>query len=399
MRYTPLTQAIQGETVDAWDIHFKATSLKEKDDSVIVLSIGDPDFDTPPTVVESAVQGLRTGDTHYVEIEGREELREVIATAHQSRSGQVVTKENVIMLAGAQNALFASSMCILEPGDEAIVLQPMYVTYEACIQLTGATLVPVAMDKHNGFCLDYTALKNAITDKTKAIYFATPNNPSGLMLTQDELQFIADLAIKHDLWVVSDEVYSQTVFEGQHISISGLDNMAERTITLNSLSKSHAMTGWRVGWAIGPSTLIKHLSNLSLCMLYGLAGFVQQAAYTALTDPEALAESERMRTTYQRRRDRLVKCFHQHNNLSCITPQASMFLLVNVSETGFTAQQFAESLFEQQKIGVLPATAFGACTSDYIRISYVVDDQQLEEACTRIDNFMAQISHEMRLAQ
>lgn len=389
MRYAPLTQAIQGETVDAWDIHFKATSLKEKDDSVIVLSIGDPDFDTPSQVVDSAVAGLRNGDTHYVEIEGRDELREVIAASHQSRCGQEVSKDNVIMLAGAQNALFASSMCILAPGDEAIVLQPMYVTYEACIQLTGATLVPVAMDKHNDFCLDYAALENAITDKTKAIYFATPNNPSGLMLTQNELQFIADLAIKNDLWVVSDEVYSQTVFEGEHISIAGLPNMAERTITLNSLSKSHAMTGWRVGWAIGPTTLINHLSNLSLCMLYGLPGFVQQAAYTALTDPQALASSEHMRVTYQRRRDRLVSCFQQHQNLSCITPQASMFLLVNVSETGLTAQAFAESLFEQQKIGVLPATAFGECAADFIRISYVVEDSELEDACERIDRFMA----------
>jgi arginine:pyruvate transaminase len=392
MRYAPLTQAIQGETVDAWDIHFKATALKEHDSSVIILSIGDPDFDTPTSVVDSAIKGLRSGDTHYVEIEGRDPLREKIAENHQASSGQMVTKDNVIMLAGAQNSLFASSLCILEPGDEAIVLQPMYVTYEACIQLTGAKLVPVAMDTQNGFCLDKTALRDAITDKTKAIYFATPNNPSGMMLNKDELQFIADLAIEHDLWVVSDEVYSQTVFEGEHISISGLDNMADRTITLNSLSKSHAMTGWRVGWAIGPIELIQHLSNLSLCMLYGLPGFVQQAAYTALTDPIALAESENMRLTYKRRRDRLVKCFAQHSQLSCITPQASMFLLVNVSKTGLNAQQFAEALFEQQRIGVLPATAFGECASDFIRISYVVDDIQLEDACNRIDNFVAQFS-------
>jgi arginine:pyruvate transaminase len=392
MRYAPLTRAIQGETVDAWDIHFKATALKERDPSVIILSIGDPDFDTPSTVVDSAINGVRTGDPHYVEIEGRDPLREKIAANHQASSGQAVTKDNVIMLAGAQNALFASSLCILEPGDEAIVLQPMYVTYEACIQLTGAKLVPVALDTQNNFCLDKVALSRAITNKTKAIYFATPSNPSGMMLRKDELQFIADLAIKHDLWVVSDEVYSHTVFEGEHISISGLDNMAERTITLNSLSKSHAMTGWRVGWAIGPIELIQHLSNLSLCMLYGLPGFVQQAAYTALTDPIALAESEKMRVAYQRRRDRLVKCFAQHPLLSCGPPQASMVLVVNVSQTGLNAQQFAEALFEQQKIGVLPATAFGECASDFIRISYVVDDVPLEDACNRIDKFVSQFN-------
>ncbi|MEP0175892.1 MAG: pyridoxal phosphate-dependent aminotransferase [Paraglaciecola sp.] len=392
MRYAPLTQAIQGETVDAWDIHFKATALKEHDPSVIVLSIGDPDFDTPAPIVESAVKSLRGGDTHYVDIEGKDHLRNKIAADHQGRCGQQVTKDNVILLAGAQNALFATSMCILEAGDEVLVLQPNYVTYEACIQLTGAKLVPVSMDVDHDFCLDENALLQAITDKTKAIYFATPSNPSGVMLTKSELQFIADLAIKHDLWVMSDEVYSHTIFEGEHVSIAGLDNMAERTVTLNSLSKSHAMTGWRAGWAIGPTELIYHLSNLSLCMLYGLPGFVQEAAYTALTDPNALAEAEQMRVTYQRRRDRLLSCFNQQPLLTCVPPKASMFLLVNVSQTGLDGQAFAEMLFAQQKIGVLPATAFGECAANYIRISYVVDDKQLDDACARIEAFMAQFT-------
>lgn len=392
MRYAPLTQAIQGETVDAWDIHFKATALKEQDPGVIVLSIGDPDFDTPPVIVEAAVNGLRQGDTHYVDIEGRDPLRSEIARQHQAKCGQAVSKDNVILLAGAQNALFSTSLCILSPGDEAIVLQPMYVTYEACIQLTGAKLVPVAMDRNNDFRLDPEALAAAITDKTRAIFFATPNNPSGVMLNREELQFIADLAIEHDLWVISDEVYSQTVFEGEHLSIAGFDGMAERTVTLNSLSKSYAMTGWRAGWAIGPATLITHLSNLSLCMLYGLPGFVQQAAFTALTDKTAIAASQHMRETYQRRRDTLVACFQKHKNLNCVPPEASMFLLVNVSETGLNAQQFAEALLEFERIGVLPATAFGQCASDYIRISYVVDDEQLAEACRRIDRFMTRFA-------
>ena len=248
MRYAPLTQAINGETVEAWDIHFKATAAKEHDSNVIILSIGDPDFDTPETVTNSAIAGLKMGDTHYVEIEGRNKLRDKIASMHQARSHQLVNKDNVILLAGAQNALFATSLCILKTGDEAIVLQPMYVTYEACIELTGAKLVPVAMDKENAFRLDKAALEAAITSKTKAIFFATPNNPTGVILNKDELNFISELAIKYDLWVVSDEVYSNTIFESEHLSIAGFENMAERTVTLNSLSKSHAMTGWRVGW-------------------------------------------------------------------------------------------------------------------------------------------------------
>lgn len=392
MRYAPLTQAISGETVEAWDIHFKATTAKEHDPSVIILSIGDPDFDTPEAVTNSAIAGLKMGDTHYVEIEGRDKLRDKIAAMHQARSNQSVSKNNVILLAGAQNALFSTCLCILEAGDEAIVLQPMYVTYEACIESTGAKLVPVAMDKENAFRLDKMALEAAITNKTKAIFFATPNNPTGVVLNRDELDFISKLAIKHDLWVVSDEVYSNTIFESEHLSIAGFDNMAQRTVTLNSLSKSHAMTGWRVGWAIGPELLIKHLSNLSLCMLYGLPGFVQQAAYTALTDSSALADSELMRTTYERRRNTLVNCFDKHNNLSCIPPQASMFLMVDVSKTGLNGQKFAEALFDQQGIAVLPAAAFGECAIDFIRISYVVGDEELEDACSRINKFMEQFS-------
>jgi arginine:pyruvate transaminase len=392
MRYAPLTQAINGETVEAWDIHFKAIAAKEHDSNVIVLSIGDPDFDTPETVTNSAIAGLKMGDTHYVEIEGRDKLRDKIASMHQDRSHQAVNKDNIILLAGAQNALFATCLCILEAGDEAIVLQPMYVTYEACIELTGAKLVPVAMDKANAFRLDKAALEAAITNKTKAIFFATPNNPTGVVLNRDELDFISKLAIKHDLWVVSDEVYSNTIFESEHLSIAGFEHMAKRTVTLNSLSKSHAMTGWRVGWAIGPELLIKHLSNLSLCMLYGLPGFVQQAAYTALTDSSALADSELMRTTYERRRNTLLSCFEQHANVSCLTPQASMFLMVDVSKTGLNGQTFAEALFNQQGIAVLPAAAFGECAADFIRISYVVGDEELEDACSRIDRFMEQFS-------
>jgi arginine:pyruvate transaminase len=392
MRYAPLTQAINGETVEAWDIHFKATAAKEHDSSVIILSIGDPDFNTPETVTNSAIAGLKMGDTHYVEIEGRDKLRDKIASMHQARSHQAVSKDNVILLAGAQNALFATCLCILEAGEEAIVLQPMYVTYEACIELTGAKLVPVAMNKENAFRLDKAALEAAITNKTKAIFFATPNNPTGVILNKDELNFISELAIKYDLWVVSDEVYSNTIFESEHLSIAGFENMAERTVTLNSLSKSHAMTGWRVGWAIGPELLIKHLSNLSLCMLYGLPGFIQQAAYTALTDSDALADAEVMRKTYQRRRDTLLSCFEQHANVSCLTPQASMFLMVDVSKTGLNGQAFAEALFDQQGIAVLPAAAFGECAADFIRISYVVGDEELDDACSRLNTFMAQFS-------
>jgi arginine:pyruvate transaminase len=381
------TRVIAGETVDAWDLHYRGVAAQARGEDVIVLSIGDPDLATPPPVTEAAVTALRGGDTHYAEVEGRDTLRALIAQQHQALCGQPVSAANVIVLAGAQNALFAASLCLLDPGDEAIVLQPMYITYEACIQVAGATLVPVAMDPARGFRLDREALRAAVTPRTRAIYFASPGNPTGVVLDREELQFIAELAQAHDLWVVADEVYRDIVFEGEHIGIAGLPGMAGRTVTIGSLSKSHAMTGWRVGWAIGPEVLTGHLSNLALCMLYGLPGFVQEAALVALRD--AQPEVARMRRLYLQRRDRLLDGLSGCPGLRCVAPQGSMFLLVDVRGTGLTAEAFAERLFADTGVVVLDASAFGACAQGHVRVSFSAGDDRLGEAARRIRGFVA----------
>ncbi len=386
MNYSALTQRIQGETVDAWELHYRAHQDLNRGEDVILLSVGDPDFATPADISEAAVDALRGGDTHYSEVRGRDALRDAIAADHQQRCGQVTHRDNVIVLAGAQNSLFATSLCIADHGDEIIVLQPMYITYEACIQMTGATLVPVSLDQHNGFRLNAQALAAAITPRTRAIYFATPNNPTGVMMRHEELQAIAALAIEHDLWVVADEVYCDITFEAEHHCIASLPGMTERTVTINSLSKSHAMTGWRIGWAIGPETLIEHLYNVALCMLYGLPGFIQTAGLYALR--QAKHEAADMCAIYRRRRDLLVTALNEIALLDCLVPQAAMYLMVDVRKTGLSAGEFANVLYRETGVATLDATTFGACAEGFIRISFTLSDAQLREACVRIERFM-----------
>lgn len=386
MRFSTLTERVKGGASDVWDMHYLAKEAKARGEDVIILSVGDPDFDTPAPVIDRALRAMREGDTHYTSILGHHELRELIVEKHRRSSGQTVGPDNVITTSGAQNALFACALCLLDRGDEAIVLQPMYVTYEATIKAPGATLVPVVLDVDNGFKLDCDALQAAITDRTRAIFYASPSNPTGIALNRDELEFIAALARKHDLWVVADEVYADFVFNGEFHHIASQPDMSERVVSIGSLSKSYAMTGWRLGWVIAPEALIANLEKLALCMLYGLPGFVQQAGAHALRHCEA--DLSRMRDIYRKRRDYLFATLSAIPGLKPLLPDAGMFLMVNVLDTGLTAPEFVRALYESSGVSVLDATAFGASAAGYVRISYTVDDQELQQACHRIARFM-----------
>lgn len=230
-----------------------AVAAAERGDDVIVLSVGDPDFATPSIATETAIDAIRSGDTHYPPIAGKPALRAAIANDFSSRTGERYEPSEVVVCAGTQNALLVASLCLLEHGDEVIGLDPMYVTYESTLRLGGAELVRVPQRPADGFRPDPVAIAEAVTARTKAIAITTPNNPTGVVLTASELEAISDIARTNDLWVISDEVYADLVFEGRHVSIASLDGMRERTLTVSSVSKSHAMTGWRCGWIIGPA--------------------------------------------------------------------------------------------------------------------------------------------------
>ena len=386
MHYSAFVQRISGQAVSAWDIHYAAIEARGRGEDVIVLSVGDPDFATDSAICESAVEALRAGDTHYTHVLGRPLLREAIAAKQSALLGLPLRAENVALVAGAQNGLFATSLCLFDQGDEVLVPEPMYLTYEACIHASGAQIACIEQPAANGFRLTRAALEAALTEKTRGIALATPCNPTGNVYSREELEAVAEVAKRHDLWVISDEVYGQITFDRPHLSIATLEGMAERTVILNSLSKSHAMTGWRVGWVVAPPTLIGHLDNLLLCMLYGLPGFIQEAALKALELDEPVVTQAR--ELYRRRRDLVVGALSQVRELDCRTPEAGMFMLVDVRRTGLSSLDFAWQLFRQTGVSVLDAQAFGASAEGFVRLSFTVADEVLKDACQRIAGFV-----------
>ncbi|POA17422.1 arginine--pyruvate aminotransferase AruH [Pseudomonas sp. FW300-N1A1] len=389
MKYSSMVKRISGETVTAWDIHYAACEAQERGEDAIVLSIGDPDFATADDICAAAVEALTQGDTHYTHVIGRPVLRAAIAAKQSALLGQPVSADNVALVAGAQNGLYATAMCLFEHGDEVLVPAPMYLTYAASIQASGARLVPIAQPAEKDFRLTLAALEALVTDKTRGIALATPNNPTGNVYTREELEAVALVAQRHNLWVISDEVYGQLTYDRPHLSVASFEGMAERTIVLNSLSKSHAMTGWRVGWVVAPLELIGHLDNLMLCMLYGLPGFIQAAALKALElDEQVVGEG---RALYRRRRDLVVEGLRDVPLLKCKVPEAGMFMLVDVRASGLSSTDFAWQLFRETGVAVLDASAFGASTAGFVRISFTVSDAALSDACGRIAGFIKRL--------
>jgi arginine:pyruvate transaminase len=384
MQYSSLVKRIAGEGADAWRIHYAARTAHERGEDVILLSVGDPDLDTPAQVLDRAIERLRAGDTHYTPAMGRQHLREAIVASHIARTGQSVGVDNVIFLAGAQNALFVTSMCIAGPGDEVLALEPLYPSYPATLEVSGARMVRVAAPAAQGFRIDLAALEAAITPRTRALFFATPNNPSGVILSEADLAAIGELARRHSLWVVADEVYAGLAPGGRVPSLAAA--LPEQVVTISSLSKSHSMPGWRAGWLVGPPQLVVHAEAMAQCMLFGLPGFIQEAAVTALNVADA-AES-RIRDYCAVRRDVLLAGLAAVRGLKCFVPDAGMFMLVDVRGTGLSGYDFMCELYRTERVSVLDGGAFGRETSGFVRVCFATDEALLRQAVVRIRRFV-----------
>lgn len=387
MKYSSLVDRISGDGADAWVVHYEARRALDRGENVVLLSVGDPEVDTPAPVIERAIHAMRSGDTHYTPVTGRVPLRAAIAAQHRARSGQAVGPDNVVFLAGAQNALFAASLCLAGFGDEVIAFEPLYPTYPASIEVSGARLVRAPAPAASGFRIDLAALAALITPRTRALFFASPNNPSGVIVSDEDLAVIGDLAQRHSLWVVVDEVYAGLAPGGRVPSLAS--RLPDQVVTIGSLSKSHAMPGWRAGWLVGPKTLIAHVEALAICMLYGLPGFIQEAALTALGMAPA-AEST-MRAYCAARRDILLAGLADVEGLRCLVPDAGMFMLVDVRGTGLNGHQFMTQLYRSERVSVLDGGAFGRETGGCVRIFFAAEEAQLREACTRIRRFVGSL--------
>jgi aspartate/methionine/tyrosine aminotransferase len=383
MKFSPLVDRIKGESVAAWTIHGEARAAQLRGEDVIVLSIGDPDLETPAPVLERAIETLRAGDIRYTPAAGRHALREAIAVAHRQRTGQTVDADNVIFLSGAQNALFAASLCIAGAGDEVLALEPLYPSYPATIRASGASLVRVPAPASGGFRPDLKKLEAAITTHTRALFFATPNNPSGVILNEKDLTAIGELARRHSLWIVADEVYAGLAPGGR---VPGLaTRLPEQVITISSLSKSHSMPGLRAGWMVGPKALVKHAESLAMCMLFGLPGFIQEAALTALQGSNA--PELRIREMCTERRATLLEGLDRVRGIRCFVPDAGMFTLIDVRGTGLSGYDFMSGLFKTERVSVLDGAAFSEETRGFVRLCFATDEATLREAMLRIRRF------------
>jgi aspartate/methionine/tyrosine aminotransferase len=385
MIYSPLVERVAGEGAEAWITHTQARAAQERGEDVLIMSIGDPALETPAPVLERMIERLHAGDVRYTPAAGRMGLRHAIAEAHARRTGQAVTAENVIFLSGAQNALFTASLCIAGAGDEVMALEPLYPSYPATIRASGAALVRVPTAAERGFRIDVKKLEAAITSRTRALFFATPNNPSGVIASEADLQAIGDLAQRHSLWVVADEVYAGLAPGGRVPGLAA--RLPDQVITVSSLAKSHSLPGLRAGWMVGPAQAIKHAEALAMCMLFGLPGFIQDAAVAALQMSES-AES-RIRDFCAKQRDLLLAGLAGLPGIHCLAPDAGMFTLIDVRGTGLTGYEFMRALYAAERVSVLDGGAFGLETRGFVRLCFAADDNTLREAIVRIRRFVA----------
>lgn len=396
MRYASRIHQMTGKASEAWDIHFMAAEKRACGERIILLTVGNTDFPSLEPAVATVQDSLLAGRTHYSPSAGCRPIREAIARRHASKTGQTIDADQVIFTIGAQNALFTAALCLVEPGDQVMVPEPMYATYPGTIAAAGGEIISIRSPAKNRFHPLINEMEAAIGPRTRAIFLATPNNPTGAVYTREELSAIAALCRKYDLWLVSDEVYSELVYEGRHVSPSVLPGMAERTITIGSLSKSHAMAGWRLGWMFGPQELANHAGQLAICSTYGTPTFLQDAAVVALEQfPDGIPE---LQAAYRRRRDRLCDWMEAAPVLSCHRPEGGMFVMLDARAAGLSAYDFAKGLLLQEGVAILPADAFGDSASGHLRISLGVADAELDEAALRISRYAKRLDRDLVLS-
>ena len=379
-------QRFAGTAANAWDVADRAFALEAKGRDIIHLSIGDPDISTPAFICKAAVAAIGNGRTHYSAVVGEPGFRAAVCEHARSAYRKEIGPERVIVMPGAQPGLFGTFMAVTEPGDEVIVLEPSYITYDGVASANGASVVRVPLSADDHFALDTSRIKAAITGRTAAILLNSPGNPSGAVYSREGVRAVLALCREHGLWLVSDEVYGSLVFDGEQHSPFAEDGADDHVVVVNSLSKCFAMTGWRIGWVIAPEPVIAALGDLSQHAIFGVTQFVQDAAAVALREGEkAKAEISGL---LRRRRDVLCDGLQGLPGLHIRKPAGGMFLLADVSGTGMDGSQFADALLEEVGIALVPGVAFGTSVSSFVRIGFLADEETLAEAVRRFATFL-----------
>lgn len=359
---------------------------------MIHLEIGRPDFDTPEKIKEAAYESLKAGHVFYTSNYGTPVLRKEIAKWETEHHGVNYEAEEVLVTVGVGEATYASMAAFLEDGDEVLVPNPVWLNYIHVPSSLGATPVTYSLKEENNYQIDFQELESKITDKTKMIVIVNPSNPTGGVFSRETLEKLSKIAIENDLLVVADEIYSQLVYDGtEHISIASLPGMKERTITLGGFSKAYSMTGWRLGYMCAPKEIIAACVRVHQYTITCASSFVQDAAVTALQD--CADDVEAMRQEYQRRKDYAVKALNEIDGISCNNPQGAFYIFVNVKSLGMSSMEVAEYILEHAKVAMVPGSAFGSEGEGYLRLSYACSYEDLQEACKRIREAVAELKN------
>ena len=351
----------------------------------ISLGVGEPDFVTPWRISDSGTYAIKEGHTHYTPNRGLPELLNLIADSLYKKNGVEYNPETELLITmGVSQGLDIALRSIIDPGDEVIIIEPCYVSYPANIKLALGKPVIIESSLNEDSCIDVSKIKAAITPRTKAILLNYPSNPTGLSIDKATLERIAKLAIEHNFIVISDEIYSSIIFDGDHFSITSIPGMKERTIYLNGFSKSHAMTGWRLGYIAGPSALIGTMLKIHQYTALCAPSISQYAAIEAVA--KADKDVEHMRHEYLKRRNFIVNEFNDIG-LSCVMPKGAFYVFPKVTSTGLTSREYSLGLLKAEKVAVVPGEVFGKCGEGYIRCSYATSMEALKEAMIRIGRY------------
>lgn len=368
---------------DGWEVHFAAMTRKQAGEDIIMLSVGDHDFDTPSKTVEACVAAVRAGFHHYTQLPGLPRLRAAMAKISTRCTGVDTALSEIIATPGGQAALYAAVQATHDPGDHAVVVAPYYATYPGTFRAAGASYTVVEAHAADGFQPRAAEIEKALKPNTRSILINTPNNPTGAVYSRKCLEDIAELCVRRDLWLLSDEVY-WTLGGGEHVSPRTLPGMAERTLVINSMSKSHGMTGWRIGWLTAPADLVSLVINLNLVTTYGLTDFVSRAAIEALENDFGV---EQIAATYAGRRKLFIDQMRGLNNVTVRGSEGGMYVMLDVSAVERDCEKFAWDLLEAEKVAVMPGVSFGDAAAGHIRISLCQPDDVLQEAAGRLRRF------------
>ncbi len=389
MKTSNRIENITNGSSDGWEIFYKARKMMASGTEVIELSIGEHDVGTDPAILKSMHKAAISGHTGYAPVPGIEELRALIAHRTEKKTGIRTSLENVIVTPGGQSALYAAHMAVLDEGDTAAYIDPYYATYPTTIRSVGARERKIITRVENNFQPTFSQLDSA-TQKTKSLLVNSPNNPTGKVYNKTTIKNICEIAKKNNVWVISDEVYDTQIWAGKHISPREIKDMAGRTLVVGSLSKSHAMTGSRLGWLIGPEKIISKAIDLATNMTYGVPGFIQHAGIFALERGKEF--EEKISEPFNRRRKLALDILKDFPILGHIPPQGAMYLMLNVRTTGMSGLIFARKLLNDKKIAVMPGESFGEAASGHVRISLTLEDSKFAETFRSVCEFASALS-------